>query len=268
MPDTTMDVRWEDVQVCVGRRVLLAVPQLRLQPARLIAVLGPNGAGKSTLLGVMGGWIRYRGLCAWEGRDVAHWPATALARRRAVMMQHTNVAFDFTVEEVVRLGRYPHRHHPHADEDALVCEAMRVADVLHLRTTAVGVLSGGERARVQWARAWAQLECPGWSQRRPSTPGWLLLDEPTAALDLAQQHRLLALLRQTCERLGLGAVVVLHDGNLALRYAHEAVVVHQGQIEAHGPVGDVLIPSLIDRVWGVTSRWLTDPATGRVHLVI
>lgn len=257
-----------DVRVMAGKRCLLTVSDLQLQPGRLVAVLGPNGAGKSTLLGVMGGWIRYQGTCHWEGRELSSWSVTELACRRAVMMQQSTVAFDFTAEEVVRLGRYPHRHSPHADEDALVLEAMRAADVVHLRQTVLGVLSGGERARVHWARAWAQLECPGWPQRRPQAAGWLLLDEPTAALDLAHQHRLLALLRQACEAHGLGAVVVLHDLNLALRYAHEAVLVCDGTVCSHGAVRDVLQPQRIGAVWRVQARWLDDTATGLPYLVI
>jgi iron complex transport system ATP-binding protein len=269
MQNSAVALELEGVSVHAGPRVVLENVHLRVLPGRLVAVLGPNGAGKSTLLGVFGGWVRYQqGQCRWEGKRLDEWSAAQLACRRAVMLQHTHVAFDFTAEEVVRLGRYPHRHRPHPREDSVALEAMAQADVMHLRDAPIGVLSGGERARVHWARAWAQLECPGWHARRALPAGWLLLDEPTAALDLAHQHALLAQLRHTCEAYGVGALVVLHDLNLALRYAHEAVLVHQGRVRAHGGVETVLSPSEVAAVWGVQPRWLHDPVTARKHLII
>jgi iron complex transport system ATP-binding protein len=165
---------------------------------------------------------------------------------RAVMSQDTAVAFDFTVREVVEMGRYPHRRQPSNDEAQVVQAAMQATGVAHLAGRSVTTLSGGERARAHLARALAQIWHP-----LPEVPHrWLLLDEPTAALDLAHQHHTLRLLRDWAEQQGVGVVVVLHDLNLALRYAHDAALLGHGTCQ-FGTVDDVVTPQAVAHVWGV-----------------
>ncbi|MFN3376529.1 MAG: heme ABC transporter ATP-binding protein [Burkholderiaceae bacterium] len=232
---------------------VLATVSAAWRAGRLTAVLGPNGAGKSTLLGVLTGQHAPRSGRVWmDGEAVP--PTTpraacALARRRAVMLQESPVAFDFTVQEVVELGRYPHRLHPSAHEAAIVQQAMAATGVQHLAQRGIQSLSGGEKARAHLARALAQV----WEPAPCGRPRWLLLDEPTAALDLAHQHAVLALLRERAEQQGLGVVVVLHDLNLALRYAHDAALLAGGTCRS-GPVGEVLTPEAIAQAWGVRAR--------------
>ncbi len=221
-----------------------------LQPGRLTAILGPNGAGKSTLLALLSGQRKAQSGQVWlGGRALASYSAAELARVRAVMPQENTVAFDFSVQEVVEWGRFAHRSAPSANEDAIALLALEATGVAHLAERNINTLSGGERARVHLARALAQL----WEPRPDGAARWLLLDEPTAALDLSHQHQAMELLRRWAEKQGVGIVVVLHDLNLALRYAHDVLLLEGGGSGAcHcGPVAGTLCQDAIVRIWQV-----------------
>jgi iron complex transport system ATP-binding protein len=242
--------RWlqcRDVGVAPPGQPVLAWASGALAPGRVTAILGPNGAGKSTLLGLLAGLAEpAHGQVLLQGRVVTDHAPEHIARWRAVMPQDTAVAFDFTVREVVDMGRYPHRRQPSAHEAQVVDAAMQATGVAHLAARSVTTLSGGERARTHLARALAQI----WEPVPEAPHRWLLLDEPTAALDLAHQHQTLRLLRRWAVQQGVGVVVVLHDLNLALRYAHDAVLLAQGGA-LFGQVDEVVTPATVQRVWGV-----------------
>ena len=245
-PRDPMALACTDVEVRIDEKVLLAGASVHLAPGRVTAILGPNGAGKSTLLSVLAGQrVATQGSVALDGRPLAAHGMPALALRRALMPQESAVAFDFTAQEIVALGRYPHRRAPGRDEDAIVEEAMALTDVAALAPRVLNTLSGGEKARAHMARALAQL----WHSRPDGASRWLLLDEPTAALDLAHQHSAMRLLRAWAAR-GVGVVAVLHDLNLARRYADEVVVLGGGSGLIQGPTAEVLAPALIESVWG------------------
>jgi iron complex transport system ATP-binding protein len=235
-----------DAEVRLGGRALFSGAHITLCPGRLTAILGPNGAGKSTLLSVLGGQRRPdRGRVLLDGLPLAAHRTEALALRRALMPQESAVAFDFNAEEIVALGRFPHRRTPSRNEDGIIEGAMALTDVSALARRVLNTLSGGEKARVQMARALAQL----WEPRPDGSARWLLLDEPTAALDLAHQHAAMRLLRDWTGQ-GVGIVAVLHDLNLARRYADDVVVLGGGAVH-QGPVGEVLQPPLIERIWSM-----------------
>lgn len=232
-----------------ARGPVLARVDVQVQPARLTAILGPNGAGKSTLMHSMVGILPLRaGQLQWAGQPLQHWPAAQRACHWAYMAQDTQVAFAFTVREVVEMGRYPHRQQPAPDEAQIAQQAMQLTGVAHLATREVATLSGGERARVHLARALAQV----WHAPHSGLPRWLLLDEPTAALDVQHQHHVMQLLRRCAQRQGMGVVAVVHDVNLALRYAHDVLLVPGGGEAAQlGAAQEVLTPERIAQVWGV-----------------
>ena len=225
----------------------LATVDVALQPGRLTAILGPNGAGKSTLLSLLSGQSRpLGGQVRLGGQALGHYSAAQLALVRAVMPQENTVAFDFSVHEVVEWGRFAHRSQPSVREGAIALQALQAAGAAHLAERNINTLSGGERARVHLARALAQL----WEPRPDGAARWLLLDEPTAALDLSHQHQAMALLRLWAEEQGVGVVTVLHDLNLALRYAHDVLLLEGGRCH-FGPVADTLCQDTIARVWQV-----------------
>lgn len=238
----------EGAHAVVEGETLLRDVHLQLAPARLTAIVGPNGAGKSTLLSLLSGERRpRRGRVLLDGVALAQMPMVQHALRRAVMAQETAVSFDYLVRDVVELGRYPHRQWPDADEVGILEQAMTLTGVVGLADRVFNSLSGGEKARVHLARVLAQV----WAPRPGQASRWLLLDEPTAALDLAHQHQVLRLLRRRAREDGLGVVAVLHDLNLALRYADTVVLVAGAALQAVGPAHETLSPACVRAVWGV-----------------
>ncbi|QHE89091.1 heme ABC transporter ATP-binding protein [Hydrogenophaga sp. BPS33] len=236
------------VGVCAAGRALLQGVDLQLVPGDVGAILGPNGAGKSTLLSVLAG-LRApdSGQVTLNGHAVTPAQVHRLARHRAVLPQDTAVAFDFQVQDVVALGRYPHHLQPSRQEAAIVQAALQATGVAHLAQRAIASLSGGERARAQLARVMAQI----WEPCADGAPRWLLLDEPTAALDLRHQHETLGMVRRWAREQGVGVLAVLHDPNLALRYADRLWVLDQGALRASGHPARVLRPALVQEVWKV-----------------
>jgi len=239
------------VGVEVPGRSLLQAVSAQFIAGQVTAVLGPNGAGKSTLMSLLTGQRQpAAGHVHLAGKALsAHAPAE-LARMRACVAQETQVAFEFTVREVVELGRYPHRRHPGRNEADVVLQAMQATAVEHLQHRVLNTLSGGEKARVHLARALAQV----WEPLAGQSTRWLLLDEPTAALDLQHQHRMLQLVRAWATAQGVGVVAVLHDLNLALRYSDRCVVLQQGWVVGSGATAEVLTPLCIEKVWGVVAH--------------
>ena len=245
-----MSLRCTNVGVSADGKKRLAQVDATLVPGRFTAILKPNGAGKSTLMSLLTGQRQpMGGQVLLRNRPLSAYSAADMATVRAVMLQESAVAFDFLVREVVELGRYPHRYQPTQDEAGLVQQAMEATQVAHLADRNVTTLSGGEKARVQLARALAQV----WHPRADGADRWLFLDEPTAALDLAHQHQVMRLLRKWVAREGLSVVAVLHDVNLALRYVDDVLVL-DGRLAHFGPTHEVLSAQTLASVWGVSSQ--------------
>ncbi|WP_431096910.1 heme ABC transporter ATP-binding protein [Polaromonas aquatica] len=243
------------VNVEVPGRSLLQGASAQFTAGQVTAVLGPNGAGKSTLMSLLTGQRKpTSGHVYLGGKALPAYASADLARVRASVAQETQVAFEFTVREVVELGRYPHRRQPGKNEADVVLQAMQATAVDHLQHRALNTLSGGEKARVHLARALAQVWSPVTNIAGESPARWLLLDEPTAALDLQHQHRMLQLVRAWATAQGVGVVAVLHDLNLALRYSDRCVVLQGGQVVDSGATADVLTPACIEKVWGVVAH--------------
>lgn len=228
---------------------------LEVRAGEVLALLGPNGAGKSTLLGTLAGDHRpAAGDVELAGRPVDRWSVRDLARHRAVLPQHTAVSFPFTVAEVVAMGRAPWAGTPQeVDDDAAVAEALEACDVTHLADRTVPTLSGGERARVGLARVLAQRV------------GLLLLDEPTAALDLHHQEMVMARARTHADA-GGAVVVVLHDLTLAGAWADRLCLLSRGTVAAAGEPADVLTPEGLSAVYGCAVDVVPHPRTG--HLIV
>lgn len=237
--------------------------QWRLRPMSLTltggeihAVLGPNGAGKTTLLSLLAGDLRpSHGLALLDDRPLQNWSPQALARRRAVYGQDETLHFAFTVAEVVGLGNLPWWGET-PPERALIEAALQAVDAETWITRSVMTLSGGEQARVRLARTLVQL----WSNTRGRT-GYLLLDEPTAHLDFAFQHRALQLIRQVAND-GYGVLLVVHDPNLALRYADRVTLLARGGVIAQGPVETRLTAETASQAYGVPVRRQQRPGGG------
>ncbi|MFD2181598.1 heme ABC transporter ATP-binding protein [Rhodoplanes azumiensis] len=232
------------VTVRAGRATLLDGVDLAVAPGETVAIVGPNGAGKSTLLRVLSGDIRpVAGTVVLKGTPLGDYAPKALAGHRAVLSQSIAVAFPFTVDEVVRMGAGD-AHGPHAD--ALVEAALAEVDLLPCRDRIITTLSGGEQHRAHFARVLVQLA----RGEADHGPGLLLLDEPTAALDLRHQIDFVATTRARAKS-GTAIVAVLHDLNLAAAFADRVVVMHRAGIAASGPAQSVITAEMLARVFEV-----------------
>ncbi|MEU6050350.1 heme ABC transporter ATP-binding protein [Streptomyces xanthochromogenes] len=240
-----------ELRVTLGGRAVLDGVRIQVRTGEVVALVGPNGAGKSTLLAALAGdAAAASGTVRIDGRPLADRPASELALRRAVLPQQAALSFPFPVEEVVRMGRAPWAGTVReGEDDAVVAEAMAATEVAGFARRPFDALSGGERARVALARVLAQ--------RAPV----LLLDEPTAALDLRHQELVLRICRERA-RAGDAVVVVLHDLGLAAAYADRIAVLHEGRLAAEGPPREVLTEELIGRVYRQPVDVLTHPGTG------
>lgn len=221
----------------------LANVSLTLEPGTITAICGPNGAGKSTLLETLAGQIKpdLGQVCLGDTMLAAMTPRER-ARVIGYLPQQAEIAWDVPVRRLVELGRMPHGDARAEPVDA----ALTALDLTSFADRRAQALSGGETARVLLARVLA------------GEPQWILADEPLAALDLAHQLALLAYLRCAADA-GAGVVLVLHDLALAINHADRAVVLHEGGVATDGPGEDALAHQVIERVWGVSARWLGEP---------
>lgn len=221
---------------------------LHARPSRLLALVGPNGAGKSSLLAVLAGLLPpTQGSVTLDDLPLAWWDARALARRRAMLSQTVHMAFGFSAYEVALLGRGLDAGTRRRDDARTAEAALRAARVWHLRDRNYLQLSGGEQRRVQLARVLVQL----WACS--DEPAWLLLDEPEAGLDVAHQHFVLRLARKMAAR-GHGVIAVLHDLNLAARYADDVALLKQGRLLRYGSADRTLDAETLSSVYGIGMR--------------
>ncbi|WP_394789304.1 heme ABC transporter ATP-binding protein [Rhodoferax sp.] len=256
----------EAASCSVGGATLLQSVSARFAAGKFSAILGPNGAGKSTLLSLLCGQRKpSKGRVLLEGQALDTYPPLLMARRRALLPQDLSVAFDYTVQDVVELGRYPHRQQPSREEAEIVQRAMQATGVQALAHRVLNTLSGGERARAQLARVLAQIWEPADGQKGQSR--WLLLDEPTAALDVHHQHTVLRLARSWAHAHGVGVVAVLHDLNLELRYADQVLLLQDGRVQAEGAPTQVLDAATVRRIWQVGVNTVHD-ADGSLQLLM
>lgn len=236
----------DNVSLRAGGRYLLENITASASVGEMIVLLGPNGAGKSSLLRLLAReFSDYKGLVTFSGKPLSRWSGQALAGRRAVMPQHTPVAFPFAAAEVVALG-LPGRLSGDTSHPA-VAELMRVFQVDHLAWCFYGGLSGGEQQRVQLARVLAQL----WLTAEPKL---LLLDECTSALDPAQQYRVMALLAALARRGDFCVIAACHDLPLAASAATRLWLLEHGRLVADGNPAAVLQPARLERVYGIRAE--------------
>jgi cobalamin transport system ATP-binding protein len=236
----------------VVRGVSLAVP-----PEGIIGILGPNGSGKTTLLRMLAGTRHpQRGSMTLDGAPLTRFSRAALARRMAVVPQETHLAFDYTVSEVAMMGRYPHLGAFEIEgplDLAVIEETLTSTGTLHLRDRPFATLSGGEKQRVVIAAALAQIFHDDRSLRlqAEAAGGYLLLDEPTASLDLAYQLEVTALLKQLHEDRRVAIVISTHDLGLAGTLCDSLMLIREGVVVANGPTDEVLTPRNVREVYGV-----------------
>ena len=217
----------QSVSMQVGGATLVDGVDLHIRAGEMVAILGPNGAGKSTLLRLLSGDLRpTRGTVMLKQRDLHAFPPRQLAQHRAMLSQHVNVSFPFTVEEIVAMGA---GDSPRASAQRLIDAALHEVGLEGFRRRQLPTLSGGEQQRAHFARVLVQLACG----EALHGPGLLLLDEPTSSLDLRHQIDLVETARRRAQN-GTAVIAILHDLNLAMRFAGRIVLLHRGKLVIDG----------------------------------
>jgi len=256
----------------VGNKPLLADISLSFAAGKLHLVIGPNGAGKSTLIKVLARLVRPQiGSVEYEGRDVKDASEANLAKHRAVLSQAIEVAFPLTVREVVMMGRYPHfGGRPGPADEQVVDELMQLFDVTGFRDRDYQTLSGGERQRVNFARVLAQL----WRVKHalPRTNGsssscrFLFLDEPLTFLDVRHQIDFMKKVRSFTDAPDVVTVGVVHDLNLAARFADQIILLDRGRVIGCGSPAQVLTRENIRSVFAVEPTFVPVKQSA-IHIV-
>jgi iron complex transport system ATP-binding protein len=249
-----MTIYVQNVSFTVGGRTVIQEVNLTVREGEIIGLIGPNGSGKSTLLKHV-----YRVLKPEEGmvylydKDIYELTARQTAQHMAVVSQETQAAFDFTVQEIVMMGRSPHKRLLESDtkqDYEIVHRALQYVGMEGFCERSFLTLSGGEKQRVLIARALAQQA------------NLLILDEPTNHLDIHHQLQIMDLVKN----LGLTVLAALHDLNIAAMYCDRIYVLQAGQIVASGTPEEVFRPQLLQDVFHVQSDIIVHPITGKIHI--
>jgi iron complex transport system ATP-binding protein len=247
-------IRADGIVAGYDDRAVLHGVSLEVRAGEMLAIVGPNGAGKSTLLRVLGGALAAReGSVELFGRPLASYERRAIARSLATVAQENTVAFQFSVMEIVLMGRAPHLGPFHLEsrhDMAIASAALRQFDLTHLASRPIAELSGGERKRVFLARALAQ------------EPRAILLDEPTAFLDLRHVAEIFACFRELRIERGLSVIATLHDLNVAALYADRILMLKNGVAAGYGSPAEVFTSERLREVYEVDVQVGANPATG------
>jgi iron complex transport system ATP-binding protein len=234
----------QSVSMVVGGATLVDGIDLCIKAGEIVAIVGPNGAGKSTLLRMLSGDLRpTRGEVRLKQRDIRLYPPRLLAFHRAMLSQHVNVTFPFTVEEIVHMGAGDTGR---AAAQHLVDAALGEVGLAHFSHRQLPTLSGGEQQRAHFARVLVQLAC---GEARHG-PGLLLLDEPTSSLDMRHQIDLVETAKRRAQN-GTAVIAVLHDLNLAMRFADRIVLLHRGRLAVDGGRSEAITAETIRRIFEV-----------------
>ncbi len=249
----------EQIKYSVGTKNILNNISVEFLPGTCNLIIGPNGSGKSTLIKLLSGEINnFDGQLSYNGSDIKNLTKLALAASRAVLSQQTELSFPMTVEEVVLLGRNPHfEFNPSKKDIEIVKEVMALLDLNSFTHRNYQTLSGGEKQRVHYARVLAQIwEIPKGEQR------YLFLDEPLNNLDIYYQQIFLSiavsLLNDTTTLIG-----VVHDINIALRYADQLFFLKEGALIKNGAPEKIVDAILIKEVFNIDTQLMLHPSTGK-----
>lgn len=252
-------LRAQGLQLSYGDRVIVDDLDLEVLDGTVTAIIGPNGCGKSTLLRALGRLLQpTRGSVLLDGKQIHKMPTKQVAKVLGLLPQSPVAPEGLTVANLVARGRHPHQawyRQWSSDDESAVADALELTGIAELADRALDELSGGQRQRAWISMALAQ------------GTDLLLLDEPTTYLDLSHQVDVLELVNQLHAENGRTVVMVLHDLNLAARYADRLVAMKDGAVVAEGEPGEVLTEALLAEVFGLSAKVVPDPVAGTPMVV-
>ncbi|MCL7988927.1 heme ABC transporter ATP-binding protein [Sphingobacterium sp. lm-10] len=244
----------------IGRKPILQDVSFHAQPGELLTIIGPNGAGKSTLIKLLCSEVKSpKNHIFLNGKDLSVYSAKEMALMRAVLTQANEVSVDFTVQELVTMGRYPHfAVNPRAIDLEIIASVLEDMGIQHFKERSYHSLSGGEKQRVQLARVLAQLY-----ERQDAI---LFLDEPINGLDIQYQQIILAKARKMADR-GWTVLCILHDINFAARYADKILIVKEGQLQHFGSPSEIITAENLLNTYNIRVKVWQDPQIGYPFII-
>jgi iron complex transport system ATP-binding protein len=248
-----------DIWFRVRDKIILQDVNLSFQPGEFTAVVGPNGAGKSTLLKALANETNFQGEVTINGKPAKSYSAKSLSLVRAVLPQSSTVQFAFTVDQIVNLGRHAHRS-AKVENQRIVDEVMELTATREFSQRNYMTLSGGEKQRVQMARVLAQV----WEET--VYPRYILLDEPTSNMDIAQQQQMFSLAKLASTR-NIGVLAIVHDLNQAVQFADKLYFLRDGKIKASGEAKDVFTKSNIEETFCCRVNVYHDPCNNCPYII-
>ena len=241
-----MNIKTENINVAIDNNNMLKDINIEVENKEVIGIIGPNGSGKSTLLKCIYRLLKPNaGLVKFDDVDIKNISIKESSKKVAVLSQHNNYDFDFTVKDIVLMGRSPHKKFMERDNKNdydLVNDALRKVDMINFKDRSFQSLSGGEQQRVILARALAQQ------------PKCLILDEPTNHLDIKYQLQLMRIVKS----LNIEVIAAIHDLNIAAMYCDKIYVLKDGKIVQYGTPKEILTPQLIKNVYEVDTKLIVD----------
>lgn len=256
------------ISVKIGKRTLLHQTNFETKPKEFVAIMGPNGAGKSTLLNCLtGAYTPSTGNVLLNGKSLKDWNPIELAKHRAVLSQKTTIQTNFSAQEIIEMGRYPHLPTSSREiEQQVFSHITKQTNTTEIIHQDFQTLSGGEQQRVHLARVLAQLYTHNCTSNHLLTNKFLFLDEPVNHLDFPLQHQLLKLIRNLTNN-NHGVVAVLHDLQLASTYADRIVFIKKGNIIANGTPHKLITKETIEDLYDFSVEIIYHPVTGNPIVV-
>jgi iron complex transport system ATP-binding protein len=254
----------QNLKYQVGAQLILNDISLQFEPGQFHLIIGPNGSGKSTFIKTIAGEIdNFHGHVLFDGSPLNEISKINLSQNRAVLSQYTELSFPLSVTEVVMLGRSPHFEISPSKKDVqIVHDALDALSLNHLANRNYQTLSGGEKQRVQFARVLAQIwETPSKGHR------YLFLDEPLNNLDVYYQQQFLSI-AQSFRNNATILIGVVHDINIAMRYAQQLYFFLEGNIVAKGQPESIVTPALLKQVFNIESSLVNHPQTGKPVILL
>ena len=248
----------QQVSFSIKKNVLVKEVSIRVLRGEFVVIMGANGAGKSTLLKMMAGSLHpSQGKILFKEKNISRYTVEELATQRAVLSQHYHLSFPMSAREIVMMGRYPYfSNQPHAADETMVDDAMQRMQVHTLSHRQYHSLSGGEAQKIQMCRVLAQM-----GHTSPVHQKLLLLDEPVSHLDIKYQHQLLNEAKNLCQK-NVAVIAVLHDINLALKYADKIFFMKQGSVIYSLSKDEKITPGLLKDVFDVEANIFDIPDQG------